>query len=92
VQFTGPVTIGDISASDTAQPMLVFGSTTSASIAGGNLLQLNGQPVRVSGITALQFTAGTTSQGTLRPAQANRARLEQNGAEVTGTIVVNPKP
>ncbi len=90
VQFTGPVVIGDIAASDAATPVIILGSAAETSVTGGNLRQSNGRAVRVSGVTALKFVAGVNSHGVARPAQTNQARLEQNGAEVTSQIVVNP--
>src|SRR5690606_807674 len=42
VDFTGPVYVGDITAFDTATPVLVLGAVTDASITGGDLLQDNG--------------------------------------------------
>ena len=92
VQFTGPVFVSDISASTDATPVLVLGSGTDVRITGGDLLQSNGRSVQVSGITQLKFTAGSNSHGTLFNAQNNRARLEQNGVDVTAQIVVNPTP
>ncbi len=90
VEFTGPVYVGDISASDDATPVLLLGSAADVRITGGNLLQQNGQPVRVSGISQVQFADGTTSQGVRLPAQINQARFEQNDADVTDQLVVNP--
>jgi len=90
VQFTGPVFIGDISAADAATPVLLLGSSSDTRITGGDLLQMNGQPVRISGVSQLKFTDGTTSHSILLPAQGNKARLEQNDADVTDQLVVNP--
>lgn len=90
VQFAGPVFVGDVSAADDATPVLLLGSSGETRITGGDLLQMNGQPVRVSGISQLKFTDGTTSNGALLPAQVNQARLEQNDADVTDQLVVNP--
>jgi uncharacterized delta-60 repeat protein len=92
VQFTGPVYVGDINAADTATPMLLLGLANDVRIAGGDLWQANGQPVQVSGIAQLKFTDGMTSGGALLPAQADQSRLEQNGADVTAQVVVNPSP
>jgi hypothetical protein len=90
VQFTGPVFVGDINASETAVPQIILGSASDVRITGGDLLQTNSAAVRVSGITQLKFAAGSNSHGTLFPAQANQARLEENGVDVTARIVVNP--
>jgi len=40
----------------------------------------------------LKFTDGTTSQGNLPAAQTNQAELDQNDADVTAQLVVNPVP
>jgi len=90
VQFTGPVYVGDISAMETATPILLTGSAGDVRITGGDLTQLNGAAVQVSGVTQVQFVDGTTSQGTTLPALSNRGRLEQGGRDVTSEIVANP--
>ena len=92
VQFTGPVFIGDISASASATPVVIIGSSPDTRITGGNLYQANSQPVIVSGLTQLKFTPGLDSQGRAVAAQSNRAVLLQNGTDVTNQIVVNPSP
>ena len=93
VEFTGPVYVGDIDAFDDAEPVLVMGSATGdTQINGGDLLQTNAAPVRVSAVTQLKFVAGATSHGTALPAQANQARLERDGVDVTQQLVVNPTP
>ncbi len=92
VQFTGPVFVGNISAAQTATPVLRLGNASDVRITGGDLLQTNGRAVQVSGFTQLRFVDGTTSHGTIVRAQANRARLEQNGADITTSVVVNPAP
>lgn len=92
IQFLGPVFVGDLSASDAAKPVLVLGSCDDVRITGGSLLQANGQPVAVDGLTHLSFTAGTTSHDVYVPAQTNQARLEQNGVNVTAQVLANPMP
>ncbi len=92
VQFTGPVYIGDITASNAATPVLLLGSATVTQINGGDLQQSNAQPVSVSGVTQLQFVSGVTSNNAPLPAQTNKAVLKQNGVDVTTQIVVNPTP
>jgi len=87
VQFTGPVYIGDISASGSATPVILLGSATTTQINGGDLLQSNSQAVSVSGITQLEFVAGATSQNVSLPAQTNKAVLKQNGVDVTTQLV-----
>ncbi|MFO1449691.1 MAG: ExeM/NucH family extracellular endonuclease [Opitutaceae bacterium] len=92
VEFTGPAFVGDIAAFDDATGMLVLGVGPDVRVAGGNLEQPNGRAVQVKGVAQLKFVAGTTSHGTLLPAQANQARLETDGVDVTSQIVVNPVP
>ena len=90
VEFTGPVYLGDISASYTATAMIELGLARDVRITGGDLWQANGLPVQVSGFTQLKFTDGTTSSGALLPAQADQSHLVQNGTDVTAQVVVNP--
>ncbi len=90
VQFTGPVYVGDVTAYDAASPMLLLGSATDTEITGGDLWQANSKAVQVSGISQLKFVDGTTSQGAVLPAQTDRSTLQQNGADVTAQVVVNP--
>lgn len=87
VAIQGPTFIGDITADATATGVMIFGSTTDVRITGGDLLQLNNRAVQVSGITRVNFTAGTKSSGATLPAQTNRARLEQDGVDVTTQLV-----
>lgn len=86
VAFTGPLLIGNISASDSATPVIVTGSSPDTRITGGDLWQANSQPVQVAGFTQLKFTAGTDSHGNLLPAKINRAILQQDGLDVTAQI------
>lgn len=90
IEFTGPVFLGDIRASDNATPVILIGSGPDTRITGGDLEQANGRAVVVSGLTQLKFAAGQNSHGVLQPAQQNKARLEQNGTDVTASVVVNP--
>lgn len=87
VQFTGPVLIGDITAFDTAEPGLLFGGANAPRITGGDLEQVNGATMKVSGISRLEFGEGETSHALVLPARENRARLEQGGVDVTTGIV-----
>lgn len=90
VQFNGPVYVGEITAAETAEPVLVIGGGSNVRITGGDLLQSNSQPVQVSGITTLQFTAGSSSHGTMIGAQQNQAQLLDHGTDVTAQIVAYP--
>jgi hypothetical protein len=90
VIFTGPVFLHDINGYDNATAMLVIGSATETRVTGGDLLQANSRAVKVKGVTQLRFMNGSTSHGGNLAAQANRGRLEQDGVDVSATIVVNP--
>ena len=90
VAFAGPVHVGDITAFADAKPVLLLGAANDVRIAGGDLLQDNGEIVRVSGIAKLDFTAGVNSHHTPLPAQANAAILHQNDVDLTAQIVVGP--
>ncbi len=93
VQFTGPVFLGDINAFAAATPVFIIGSSPDTRITGGDLVQSNGQPVKVAGLAQLKFTAGSTSRGAGDlPAQTNKAVLLQDGVDVTAQVVVNPGP
>jgi hypothetical protein len=90
VAFTGPVFVGNIDASDDAQPVLVLGGVDDLRITGGDLFQANGRAVEVSGFAELRFTAGSTSHNESISAQTNRARFAQNGIDITTQILANP--
>jgi hypothetical protein len=75
VEFTGPVLVHEVNASDGATPSLVLGRSDSVSVAGGSLAQPNNRAVEVSGIPELKFTNGTTSFGKVLPAQSLRGTL-----------------
>lgn len=90
VEFTGPVFVGDITASENAMPVLMIGAGATTQVNGGDFLQTNGRAVQVSGLTQLRFVPGSTSHGDPIVAKTNRGRLEQNGLEVTSQVTVNP--
>lgn len=92
VRFAGPVFVGDITAFASATPMLVLGGTADLRLTGGALAQPNGRPMVVAGVDELRPTAGADSHGRPLPAQPVQARLERNGVDVTGTVVVGPGP
>lgn len=87
VAVTGAVTIGNITASNSGVPSLVFGSAEVVSIAGGNLLQVNAAPVRVDGVARLQFIAGTNSHGIELPAQTFAGQLQSIGLNPTPVFI-----
>jgi hypothetical protein len=90
IQFTGPAYVCEVTATENAMPVLMFGAAADTRITGGDLAQTNGRAVQVSGLNQLKFVAGITSHGQTLPALANRARLEDNGRDVTAQVVVNP--
>jgi hypothetical protein len=90
VQFTGPLYLCDLIANDDATPVVMIGSASDVRIAGGDFLQTNGRAVQVGSLTKLAFVAGTTSHDGQLSAQNNRAVFEQNGADVTARVIVNP--
>ncbi len=92
VRFEGPVWLGNVQAHVAARPVVVLGEADDVRIAGGDLFQPNGMPVQVSGFTRMAFAAGVTSHGTALPARRNRARLEQDGVDVTAQIVADTAP
>ncbi|HYD83874.1 MAG TPA: hypothetical protein VEA63_07465, partial [Opitutus sp.] len=91
IAFSGPVYIGDITAFDDAEPVIILGSAADTRITGGSLDQPNDHPVEVGGVTQLIFTPGTDSHGRFLPAKTNQASLRQNSQDVTAQIVVNPQ-
>ncbi|HWA86599.1 MAG TPA: Ig-like domain-containing protein [Opitutus sp.] len=88
VQFVGPVYVGDINASDSANAVLLLGSANDVRVTGGDLWQQNGGALQISGVSQLQFVDGVTSQGVTLSAQQDRSRIEQNGIDVTAQVVV----
>jgi hypothetical protein len=90
VSLQGELYIGEMSAANTATPVIMIGSGVKTQVNGGDLLQSNAADVQVSGLSRLEFVAGQKSDGTMLSAQTCRARLMQNGADVTSQVVVNP--
>lgn len=90
--------VSEINAFGSAIPVILTGGSPDTRITGGDLFQTNGRAVQISGITRLPFVDGGTSQYNpsagfntgLLPAQPIRGRLEENGADVTATVAVNP--
>jgi len=90
VEFTGPVNLGNINAHNEATPVLQIGAADlGVAITGGDLKQDNARAIQVSGFTRLNFVAGATSNNGVLPAQTNQAHFEQNGRDITATIVVS---
>jgi len=90
IRFSGPVFVGDLTAAGEATPVLLLGGADDVRITGGDLRQANARAVQLSGITTLRFTAGVNSHGLALPAQANLARLEQAGVDVTAQVARGP--
>lgn len=92
VEFTGPVSIHDITAADTARAQLVTGPIASGElwITGGDLLQANATPIEVGRLERIVMRAGTDSHRRLLPARTCLGRIERNGTDVTAATVVNP--
>jgi hypothetical protein len=88
----GRVYLHDLTAFGTATPEIQVGSASNVRVTGGNLRQDNNRAVQVSGFTSIFFAAGTDSHGKLLPAQANQARLEENGVDVTAQRVTGGLP
>ena len=88
----GRVYLHDLTAFGTATPEIQVGSASNVRVTGGNLRQDNNRAVQVSGFTSIFFAAGTDSHGKLLPAQANQARLEENGVDVTAQRVTGGTP
>ena len=89
VAFSGPVFVNNIAAFGSAAPVMLLGSVSDARVTGGDFAQNNGQSVAVSGITLLNFVAGSTSHGGALAAQMNQAQLVQAGVNVTSQIAAS---
>jgi sugar lactone lactonase YvrE len=90
IAFAGPVTVSDLAAADSAQPIFMLGSAGDTRVAGGDMGQLNGRAIVIGGMTRLVFTDGTSSHGTTIAAQPNAGRYERDGVDVTAQVVSGP--
>jgi hypothetical protein len=88
----GRVYLHDLTAFGTAIPVIQVGGASNVRVTGGNLKQDNNRAVQVSGFASIFFAAGTDSHGNLLPTQANQARLEENGVDVTAQRVTGGTP
>ena len=71
VQVQSVVLIGDIDASNSGIPTLLFGDNSqfgTVQIAGGDLAQTNGVAINDGGFQTISFIDGMTSDGVLQPA------------------------
>lgn len=80
--------IGDISAADTARPIVSLAGSADARVTGGDFLQANAHAIQIDGLTRLAMTAGTNSHDIPQVAQPIRGRLERSGADVTSEVIV----
>lgn len=80
--------VSDIAAFSSAVPALAVSSDTEVGITGGGLFQPNGRAVRVNGVLGIRLRAGTSSTGQVVGPQQILGRLERNGVDVTGSIVL----
>ena len=91
VAVAGPVRLHDLSAYDSAEPVLLFGATPNTDdgvlVAGGDMAQGNGRAVRIAGLNRIVMAAGTDSHRRTEPAQTNRATYTRDGVDVTATVV-----
>lgn len=87
VAFAGPVRLGNISAYESAVPMLVFGRAAEVQVTGGDFRQENGCAVQVQGIGRVSFVAGARSDGALLMVQVNQATLVCGGLDVTSGLL-----
>ncbi len=84
VAVQGPVIIGDIDASDTGVPSLVFGANSqfgTLQVAGGDLAQTNGANIEDNGVGnfhSVNFIAGTTSDNVAQDADVMAGTLDGN--------------
>lgn len=88
VQIQNTVTVGDIRATGTATPTLVFGTASqfgSVTIAGGGLVEANGKAINNTGSYnfGLNFAAGTDSTGAALSAQSAPPTLAFSGNNPT---------
>lgn len=93
VRVQGPVIVGDVAAYDDAIPVLWFDDGSQfgrLSVAGGSLLQPNGQAIQTKGFETILMVSGTSSLGVYLGAQSIQGRIERDGADVTNGVVLYP--
>jgi len=84
VQVQSVVNVGDINASGTASPTLVFGTNSqfgALNVGGGDLLSANGKAINNAGsyVYGINLSAGTKSDGTVLAAQNTLSQLTFTG-------------
>ncbi len=82
------VFLSDLAAYSNATPVLAMSATTEIGVTGGGLFQPNGKAIQVEGISGLRMRAGTSSSGQIIGPSALLGRIERDGVDVTGTIVL----
>ncbi len=80
------VVVGEIDADSSAVPSLLFGQTGGVVFSGSKMLQTNGQPVQVTGITAVETFFGADANGKVIANQRPSAKFVDNGQDVTNTL------
>lgn len=94
IQATGvaadSVVIGEIDAEASAVPSLLFGQTRTVVFSGSKMLQSNGQPVQVTGITSVDTFCGADANGQVLADQRPSAKFMDNGKDVTNTLFPPP--
>lgn len=82
------VFLSDLAAYSSATPVLAMSATTEIGVTGGGLFQPNGKAIHVEGISGLRMRAGTSSSGQIIGPSALLGRIERDGVDVTGSIVL----
>jgi CubicO group peptidase (beta-lactamase class C family) len=80
------VIVGELAADGPAVPTLRFARTGQVVFAGAKLLQPNGQPVQVSGISAVDTSFGADANGFVTAPQRPQARFIDNGVDITDKL------
>ena len=86
VQVQSVVLIGDIDASNSGIPTLLFGDSSqfgTVQIAGGDLAQSNGEAINDGGFQTISFIDGMTSDGVLQPAGVFAGAFQNGEYRVT---------
>lgn len=87
VEFTGPIFVYNIAASDAATPAFITGAVADARVTGGDLFQPNARAVQIDALIGIRFTEGTDSHSRPLPAQTYRATFQRNGVDVTADVI-----
>ena len=93
INVQGAVQIGDINASDSGVPTLLFGAASqfgTVQVSGGSLEQDNGIPINDGGFTSVNFVNSTDSDGdsTLGSVFAGAFRTVEDGGPAIPTVTL----